>query len=165
MRENFSRSRRSYCGGSHPTETFFYKQRKEKIYNKPPFNPRNSNNKRNEFNGRKPNTCFRCVSQDHFIANIPKPDTSDKKVHWNMENPKTCAYRLKKIQKMLEISTDKSESQKIRVYVMYVYQFRNPQKILWRQLATDQLNFRLRCDLSHDTRDFGFYSRLIGGNR
>ena len=39
----------------------------------------------------KPNTCFRCVLDDHFIANFPKLDTLDKKVHWNTEKPKNCA--------------------------------------------------------------------------
>ena len=29
-------------------------------------------------------------SEDHFIANLPKPDTLDRKVLWNMENTKTC---------------------------------------------------------------------------
>ena len=36
---------------------------------------------------------------------------------------------------------------------------------VWRQLANDQLDFRLRCDLSHNTRYFGFYTGIIGGNR
>ena len=44
---------------------------------------------------------------------VSKPETSDKKVHWNMENPKTRAYILKKIDKTSESSTYKSESQKI----------------------------------------------------
>ena len=85
-RSIFSQSRCSHCGGSHR-------------YKKPQFNPRNSNNNHNERNGRKPNTCFRCVSEDHFILNCKKPETSDKKVHWNIENPKTCVYRLNKIDK------------------------------------------------------------------
>ena len=35
-------------------------------------------------------------------------------------------------------------------------------KEIWRQLETDQLDFRLGCDWSHDTRDLGFYTGLIG---
>ena len=66
-------------------------------YKKPPLNSRNSNNKHNERNGRKPNTCFSCGLEDHLFANIPKPETLDKKVHWNKENPKTCAYISEKI--------------------------------------------------------------------
>ena len=30
-----------------------------------------------------------------------------------------------------------------------------------RQPTADQLNFRLRCDLSHDTRNFGFMLVLL----
>ena len=51
--------------------------------------------------------------EDNFIANFPKLDTSDKKVHCNMENPKICAYRSTKIDKTLEKITYESESQKI----------------------------------------------------
>ena len=80
-RENVSQSRCSHCGVSHTTYKWFMNKRTEKGYNKP-FNLRNSNNnKRNEHNGRKPNTCFRCGSDDRFITNCPKLDTSDKKFH------------------------------------------------------------------------------------
>ena len=82
------------------------KQRKEKGYKKPTFNPHNSNNKHNENNSWKPNTCFRCGSEDYFIVNCPKPDTLDNEVHWNMEKPNTRAYISKKIDKTLENSTD-----------------------------------------------------------
>ena len=68
----------------------------------------------NEHNSWKPNTCFRCGLEDHFIAIFPKPDTSNKKVHWNMKQPKICVYGLKKkIDKTPENSIDESESQKI----------------------------------------------------
>ena len=70
---------------------------------------------RNARNTRKPIMCFRCGSEKHFIANFPKPDTSDKKVHWNMEKPKSCVYRLTKIYKTLEKSTGESQSQKTYV--------------------------------------------------
>ena len=33
-----------------------------------------------------------------------------------------------------------------------------------RRYFVDQLDFRLRCDFSYDTRYFGFYTRLTGGN-
>ena len=62
------------------------------VHKKPLSNSHNSNNKQNERNGRKPNTCFRCGSEDRFIANCPKQDTLDKKAHWNTENPKIHAY-------------------------------------------------------------------------
>ena len=39
---------------------------------------------------------------------------------------------------------------------MYVFTCIMSYKRLWRQLATDQLDFRLRCYLSYNTRDFGF---------
>ena len=107
----FDQSRRNHCGGPHPTEKFFKQHIKEKGYNQPPFNQ--SNNKHNECNGSKTNTQFRCGSENHFIANFPKPDTLDKKVHWNKENTKTCAYRSKKIDKTLENSTYQREPQEI----------------------------------------------------
>ena len=62
-------------------------------YKKLPFNPRNFNNKRNERNGQRPNTYFRCGLEDNFIANCQKPDTSDKKVHWNTKKLKNGVYR------------------------------------------------------------------------
>ena len=52
-RAQFSQTRCNNCGGSQPTEKCFTQQRKGKGYTKPPFNPRNSNNKPNELNGRK----------------------------------------------------------------------------------------------------------------
>ena len=64
-----------HCGGSNLTEKLFNQQRNVKGYNKPPFNPCNSNNKRNEHSSPKPNTCFIFGSEDHSIANCPKPDT------------------------------------------------------------------------------------------
>ena len=54
----------SHFGGSNPTEKWFKQKLKGKGYNKPPFNPCNSNNRRNKSNGQKPNTCFRCVLED-----------------------------------------------------------------------------------------------------
>ena len=48
-----------------------------------PFNSRNSNNNCTEHNGGKPNMCFRCGSEDHFISNFPKPDTTENKARWN----------------------------------------------------------------------------------
>ena len=57
--------------------------------------------------------CFRCGSEDYFIANFPKTDILDKKVYWNTRNPKTRVYIFTKIDKTLENSTDESRSQKI----------------------------------------------------
>ena len=94
---------------------------RKKGYKKPLFNPWNSNNKRNERNSCKSNTCFRCGLDDHFVANFPKPDTLDMKVHWNMENSKTCAYRLNKIDKTLENSADKRESPNIYASMARIY--------------------------------------------
>ena len=93
MRDKISQSQCSHCGGLHPTDKLFKQHREGKGYKKLPLNPCNSNNKRNECNRQKPNTCFRGGSEDPFIANFPKPDTSDKKVHWNTEISITCAYR------------------------------------------------------------------------
>ena len=74
-RGNFDQPRCSHCGGSYPNEKYFKQHRKDKGHNKSPFNFCNSNNKRTEINGRKPNTCFRCGSGSHFIKNCSKLDT------------------------------------------------------------------------------------------
>ena len=66
---------------------------------------------------------------------------------------------------MSEKSTYQSESQNIPVYGTHFFQCINPQKIFWRQLATDKLDFRIRFNLLHDTRDLGFYTGLIFGKR
>ena len=58
-------------------------KKKEKGYNKPIFNPRNSTNRRNERNSQKPNTSFRCGLEEKFISNFPKPGTFDNKVQCN----------------------------------------------------------------------------------
>ena len=91
---DFSQSICSHCGGSYPSE-FLRQQRKDEFNNKSSFNSRNSNNKHTERNCQKPNKCFICGSEYHFTANFPKPETPENKVHWNTENPKTCAYRSK----------------------------------------------------------------------
>ena len=41
----------------------------------------------------------------------------------------------------------------------------NPGRDFGDSLKLTQLDFRPRCDLSHDTRDLGFYNGLIGKNR
>ena len=81
---------------------------RNKGYKKPPFNPHNSNNKSNECNGYEPNTCYRCVSADNFIAKFTKPDSLNKEVHWDTENSKTHMYRLNKIDKTSGKSTDQT---------------------------------------------------------
>ena len=65
--------------------------------------------------------CFRCGPEDHCIAIFPKPDTSDKKVHWNTENSKTCAYILTKIDKNLERSTYESDSKNMYTSMASMY--------------------------------------------
>ena len=65
----------------HTQLIFFLKQQRNgKEENKSPFNSCNSNNEHTEREGRKQNTCFGCGSEDPSIANIPKPDTSEKKL-------------------------------------------------------------------------------------
>ena len=120
-RTNFSQSRCSHCGGSHPTEKLFRKQRKDTGNDKSPFNSYNYNNNLTKLKIWKTNKCFRYGSENHFIANFPKPETSKKKVHWNMKNTKTCAYRSEKIDKTLDNSIDKSEWKKIYASVSNIY--------------------------------------------
>ena len=87
-RANFAQSRCSHYGVSYSPDKCFKKQQNGKGYKKPSFIPHNSNNKCNEHNGRKPNTCFIYGLEDHFITNFPELDNFDNKVHWNMKNLK-----------------------------------------------------------------------------
>ena len=88
-------------------------QRNDKGNKKQTINSRNSNNKYTKHNGHIPNTYFRCGLEDNFITNCQKPETSDKKVHWNTEKSKTHAYRYMEMDKMSDNSIDQSECQKI----------------------------------------------------
>ena len=101
-RKKNSQSKCSHCVGSHPTDKLFKQQQNQKGYKKPPFNPLNSNNKYNEHNGPKPNTCFRCGLEDHFIVKFSKPETSDRRFYWNTEKPKLLEYRSRKRDKTSE---------------------------------------------------------------
>ena len=82
---------------------------------------RSSNNKHTECNNQKPDTCFRCGSEHRFITNYQKPNTSEKKVHQNTENPKTRAYIQTKIYNTLDISTDQIKSQNIYAPISRMY--------------------------------------------
>ena len=106
--KHFAQSRCSQSGGSRRTKGFFKQQINLK---KSTLNSRNSKNKYTKHNGQKLNTYFRCGSEDHFIANFQKPDTSDNKVHWNTEKSKICTYRSKKLDKMSENSTYERDPQ------------------------------------------------------
>ena len=48
-----------------------------------------------------------------FYCKFSKPEILDNKFYWNVEKPKTHAYRLKKIDKTPENSIDESESHNI----------------------------------------------------
>ena len=65
----FPQSIFNHCGGSHPTNKLFKQPKKGKGNKKTQLNTRNNTNKRNEHNAQKPNTCFRCGSEIHFIVN------------------------------------------------------------------------------------------------
>ena len=110
--EIFSQSRCNHCEGSHIYEKSFNKNRRYKGNKKSHFSSRNSNtttnNKHTELNGWKPNTSFICVSEDHFIKNCSKPDTSEKKVHWNTTDTKNYGYISTKIDKTLDNNTDQN---------------------------------------------------------
>ena len=112
---NLSHSRCSNYTVSHPTLKCFKQQIKVK-YNKKfssYFNSRNPKNKCNERNNQKPNVCFRCVSEDHWVADCPKPKKSKKRVQWNTENTKTCVYKLTKIEKSLYSIKERNELHKM----------------------------------------------------
>ena len=57
----------------------------------------------------------------YFIANCQKPNTLEKKVHWNTEKRKTRAYRLTKIDMTSDNITDQSDSQKIYASMTIMY--------------------------------------------
>ena len=83
-----------------------------------------------------------------------------------MEKPKSCAYRSKKRDKTSEKSTYQSEWQKIYASMARMFSNVEISRIYFGDsLKLDQLDFRLRCDLSHQTRDFVFYNSIIDGNR
>ena len=55
-------------------------------------------------NNKNTITRFRCGSEDHWIIDCQKPENLQNRVHWNMENPKSCAFKSTKVDK----ASDKS---------------------------------------------------------
>ena len=86
---------------SDPIEKSFKQQRKEKGQKKfsSSLNSINSENKCTERNNQKPNTWFRCGSEDNWIADCTEQENSENRVYWSIEIPKFCAYILTKIDK------------------------------------------------------------------
>ena len=69
------------------------------------------------------------------------------------------------IDKVSENNTEQNESQKKYDSMPRMpLNVERPKIIFWRQHATDQLDFRLMCDLSRETGDFMFLIELTGGN-
>ena len=86
-REKFDQSRCSHCVLVHiQLRNALRNSGGRESYKKPPSNTCISNHKRNTCNGQKPNTSFRCVSEDCFIKKNSKKDTLDFK-NWSTENP------------------------------------------------------------------------------
>ena len=86
-----------------------------------------------------------------------KPDTSDKKVHWNMEKPKTYTYRSTKIDKTLENSSDQNKSQKIYASMASVSSnAESPRRDLGdrSQLTNSVLDSGATCHMTPDISDF-----------
>ena len=77
-----------------------------------------------------------------------------------MENPKTCTYRLKKNPR--QKYRTKQATENIRIYG--TYQSRKSFEDIWGKLATDQLDFRFRCNLSQDTGNFRLCTVITGVN-
>ena len=94
---------------THLRNGLIYRERINSIINHP-LNERNSNNKRNERNGWKPNMCFKYGSEYLFITKFLKPNTSKNKLQCNTKNHKTCAYISTQIDKISENSIDKITS-------------------------------------------------------
>ena len=65
----------SHCVGSHPTENCFNQKRKGKDNEKSssPFNSHKPKSKCTKRNNQKPNVCFRCGLEDHWITDLSKP--------------------------------------------------------------------------------------------
>ena len=91
-RENIYHSKCRHCEESHPTENYFKQQRKIKGTNKfsSYFNSHNPNNKRTESNNINPNTCFRCGSEDHWITDLLKPESSENRFYVKRTSQKNC---------------------------------------------------------------------------
>ena len=90
--------------------------------------------------------CFRFGSEDHFIANFPKPDTLDNKSHQNREKTGTLAYRSNKIDTTSENSRDKIESQKIYAPMECMpTNVESPRRNYGDSSQLAKLDFRLRC--------------------
>ena len=88
----------------------------------------------------------------------------DKKACWNMEKPKLiCTDWRKYIRHCTELYIRESHTRCMRLWHVCIPMQTVPEKN-WRQIATDQLDLRLRCKFSNDTGYFGFYNSLIGGN-
>ena len=156
MRDIFQ-SRCSHCGGSHTNEKCFKKHRKEKGYKKPSFNLCNPNNKHNERNGQKPNTCIRCVSEDHFIANFPKLETSDKKVHRIQKSLKLVITDKKLIDNTPENSAYECESQNIYASMAHIYSnAENPRRNYGDSLQPNNciLDSGATCNTTPEISDF-----------
>ena len=106
-RSNLAHSRCRNCGGSNPHEKCFKQQRtgnRNKKFSSY-LNSREPKNKRIKRNNQRPHTCFRCGTEDHYIANCQKPENAEKRVHRNTKDPKTCVLKSKKIDNALEKST------------------------------------------------------------
>ena len=65
--------------------------------------------------------CFRFGSEDNFIVDFPKLDTSDKKVHWNTKSPKMHTYILTKIDETSEKNKDEIDPQNIYPFMERMY--------------------------------------------
>ena len=101
--------------------------------------------------------CFRCGSEDHFIANFPTPDTSDKKVHWKIEKPKTRAYKQNKKDNTSKNSREKSKSHKIYASMAHEYSnVESPRRNYGdsSQLTDWILDSGVTCHITPDFSDF-----------
>ena len=113
-RETFSHSKCSRCGASNPSEFVLNNTEREREIRKfiSYFNSRIPKNNRTKHSNLNTNTCLRYGSEVQWIANCPKSKKIEKRVHWNTEKTKTCAYKSTKIDKALEKITEKMSHKK-----------------------------------------------------
>ena len=110
----------NHCVGLHPTENSLRnRESKKAIRNHPLIHETLIISVMNVMVGNQihASDVDRRIIQSNFL----KPYTSNNKFHWKTENPKTCAYRLIKIDKTSENISDESKSHKIYTSMACMY--------------------------------------------
>ena len=102
---------------------------------------------------RTPRKCFICGSEDHIIAKCPKPPKEN-------ENGKSKYVLTKKA--IMQATTAEITWTKIYMHLWHkCLAMTNVLVKIWWQFTIDQLDFRFRSNVPHETRSFIFHSGFI----